>query len=620
MSGHDNSDPAQDLSSSGAALKPDATQEPDLDVNLSDVPNFGEINFDLWLQDGTLVALSPNAAQDANVNGAAPNAAGVTDGYVNQPDHNAFTDQATHTYLLHHSHAQPMSNMLSANADPVDGQQILTAPPAQSFDAKPVSNTLLANVNQINDQVIHTMSLDPALNAQPMSNTLQVNSNQGNQSPIDFGFDNDLGITDNDEHVWAKPYPAFDLLSSQYQSSPPYQPTDPDLRVGEYPAPPAQHEWPNLERKLFQQGGLTVAGADAIFPDTKFQVFAAENDLFQVHPQYGAPFQGTASSPVPSGAAPTGLETLAPEPASVPGATALTEPHSDAQSNAVSSVKDETKTKKPAPKKKTTSKAKQEAVKVTIHSSQLLISSMDDAKKVAIKRNPLEIVADDRDNVAAHPEVWVPKIAKALDGNYRKQAEDNERVTEKGRREFERWQKEHENKAWAILRLHDDIPRFAQACAYIFYKKVIEAHTIGLEDVNKTISNGGADLKLKCSERINAAIKAIEEYSIVKYDFLKQDRLEALAASPIGFVSRKVENMWVNYKKKVGTGPVKSEVDEKGSVVAPKAKSQGKRKRKSISPPPSDNESEKDYGDDDDESDAEFTRPTKRTRAGSKGE
>jgi hypothetical protein len=147
----------------------------------------------------------------------------------------------------------------------------------------------------------------------------------------------------------------------------------------------------------------------------------------------------------------------------------------------------------------------------------------------------------------------------------------------------------------------------------IFYKKVLEAHELGLEDVGKTISNGGAEITIKCSERINAAITAIEDYAIVKYDLLRQDRLEGLLASPSGFYSRKVENMCVNYKKKKNAEQVRTETNGKVSRAAPKVKTQGKRKRKTPSPPTSEDESEEDdveMG----EGDEEFVQPTKRSK------
>jgi hypothetical protein len=77
--------------------------------------------------------------------------------------------------------------------------------------------------------------------------------------------------------------------------------------------------------------------------------------------------------------------------------------------------------------------------------------------------------------------------------------------------------------------------------------------------VGKTISNPGPNINLKCSERLNDAIAVLKKFPIVRYDFLRQDRLDGLAANPLGFVNRKVENMWVNYKKKANTGPVKVE-------------------------------------------------------------
>ena len=51
----------------------------------------------------------------------------------------------------------------------------------------------------------------------------------------------------------------------------------------------------------------------------------------------------------------------------------------------------------------------------------------------------------------------------------------------------------------------------------------------------------------------------LKKFPIVRYDFIRLDRLDGLAANPLGFVNRKIENMWVNYKKKHNTGPVKEE-------------------------------------------------------------
>lgn len=466
--------------------------------------------------------------------------------------------------------------------------------------AEPMSNSPLVNANQAVDQPFHTTPPAQDIDAQPMSNTLLAQPNAGGFSPIDFGFDinnnGNLDLVDNtasaDQYSWPKPYP---LCASQYPSTPTPMPTF-TAPQGHYLVPVRTTEWPNLERTLFQQFDQAMTGADAINPNSPA-------DLSHL-------------------AAPSALRKLAPKPALDFGATTLVAHDSTDGVKPVPSpivpMKKETKTQQPAPKKKskkpTTSKAKQTAVKEPIDNSELLVSSLDEAKTIAITRIPLEVVDDDRDDVAAHPKVWVLKIANALDVDFRTQAEEHDRLTEEGRAEFARWQKEHENKTWAILSDKKNIAAFAQSCAWILYDKALEIHELGVEDVGKTIANGGADLKSKCSDRINAAITAIEEYSIVKYDFLRQDRLDALLASPAGFVARKVENCYVNYKKKKTVGPVKTGNEEKVSRTAPKAKSQGKRKRNNEpSPPTSDDESEEE-DEIEGQSDEEFLQPTKRTK------
>ncbi|GAB7326230.1 hypothetical protein MBLNU13_g10220t1 [Cladosporium sp. NU13] len=472
------------------------------------------------------------------------------------------------------------------------------SPSAYTFGPEPMSNMPLASADQTVDRPFHTTPPAQVIDAQPMSNTLLANPNAGGFSPIDFGLDvnnNNLGLINNtapaDQHIWPKPYPLSSPLSLQYPSSPPTPMPTILAPPGRYPVPVQKTEWPTLERKLFQQGDQAMAGAGAIEP-------SSPDDFSHL-------------------AAPPALRKLAPKPALDVGATTPMIHDVKAVPPPVVPVKKETKTQQPAPKtkpkKSTTSKARQTAIKEPIDNSELLVSSLDEAKTIAIKRIPLEVFDDDHDDVAAHPKVWVLKIARALDVEFRAQAEEDDRLTAEGRSEFTRWQKEHENKTWAILSDQKDIAAFAQSCAWILYDKALEIHQLGVEDVGKTIANGGADLKSKCSDRINAAITAMEEYSIVKYDFLRQDRLEALLANPYGFTLRKTENCWVNYKKKRTVGPVKTENEEKASRAAPKAKARGKRKREP-SPPTSDDESEG-YDVEMGENDEEFVQPTQAHQA-----
>jgi hypothetical protein len=278
-------------------------------------------------------------------------------------------------------------------------------------------------------------------------------------------------------------------------------------------------------------------------------------------------------------------------------------------------VKLETKAKQTARRKRpTTSKAKVPAARRSLYNSQLPVLSLEYAKKaVAIKRFELKVVDDDWEVVATQKADFVGNIVKALEVGYRPLAEEDDRLTAEGRAEFTRWQTEHENKAWTVLDDEEvkDPQEFAQACAVILFHRILEAHKSRfLADPGKSVANGSVDITTKCSARLNAAIAAIGEYSIVKYDFLRQERLEGLIASPKGFWARKQENCFVNYKKKETSGPVKLEADKVDSAAAPKANGKGKRKRKEPSPPPS--------GDEDDEvdgaSDDEFEQRTKRTK------
>jgi len=219
----------------------------------------------------------------------------------------------------------------------------------------------------------------------------------------------------------------------------------------------------------------------------------------------------------------------------------------------------------------------QPAVKFPIHNNTLLVGSVAEAKDTANTRIKLYVSDDDSRAVASRAGFWIPRIAQTFDSGFLPQPDDGTRLTAEGQAEWTRWQTEHENKVWSILASHLDAPKLAQSCACIFYTLVLEAHEggKGLPYVGKTIANPGPNIHLKCSDRINAAISVLEKFPIVRYDFLKQDRLDGLAANPEGFVNRKIDNMWVNYKKKHNTGPVKEEPVKTEAGTAKKRKASG---------------------------------------------
>lgn len=247
--------------------------------------------------------------------------------------------------------------------------------------AEPMSNSPLVNADQADDQPFHTTPPAQDIDVQPMSNTLLAQPNAGGFSPIDFGFDvnnnGNLNLINNtastDQHGWPKPYPLHESLSSHCPSTPTPMPTF-TAPQGHYPVPVQTTEWPDLERTLFHHGNQAMAGAGAIRTSSP-----ADLSNLDVPP---APRK------------------LAPKPALGAEATA-----SMTQDSTVAPVKKETQTQQPAPKTKpkkpTTSKAKQTAVKQPIDNSELLVSTLDDAKATAIERIQLKVVNDDRDDVAS---------------------------------------------------------------------------------------------------------------------------------------------------------------------------------------------------------------------------
>jgi hypothetical protein len=469
---------------------------------------------------------------------------------------------------------------------------MFASPPAQTFGVEPMSNTPLVSADRTT-----------ALPAQAFYGPTVSNLDPFNQGVSPYHV---MGL--NKGPTWN---PTGADLPQQYL---------PTMIQSGYPVPRQQQQWSGMEHTQFQQAGQALAGADTVVTHSHFQPNTAGNQFFAPQPQSGSPI---ASHGFSHPAAAPARRTLAPKPASDSRATAAIIQYSNddakpmpplaAPENKETKVKQTVRRNRP-----TTSKAKKPTTRMPLYNSQLPVLSLEDAKKaVAIKRFELEVVDDDWKDVTAQKADFVGEIVKALEVGYRPQAEEHDRLTAEGRAEFTRWQKEHENKSWTVLDDEEvkDAAEFAQACAVIFFHMTLEAHQSKfLADPGKTVSNGSVDVTMKCSARLNAAIAAIGEYPIVKYDFLRQERLVALIASPRGFYSRKVENMGVNYKKKKGVGPVRIEIDTKDSAIASKVKSQGKRKRKEPSPPPSDEEDEEDDDEAGNQSDDEFVQPVKRTK------
>jgi hypothetical protein len=320
-----------------------------------------------------------------------------------------------------------------------------------------------------------------------------------------------------------------------------------DYGSSQYPPPPGpRHSLPyDFSWDEITQRQSRVAGGNR---HGQFVTNCGTGTVLEAIPEFDARSSGLASSPLkqPSSADKLGFAVGMATPSPSPTLQAATvRKQTTARRHTVATGRN------------------QPAAKFPIYQGHLLVNSLADAKGMANTRITLEVMGDDdRDLVVSHPEYWVPLIANAFDSDFLVEPNDGTKLTAEGQAEWTRWQREHDNKVWGILNAREgDAPRFVQSCAYIFYDLVLEAHEQGngLPHVGKTIANPGPNIHLKCSERINNAISVLAKFPIVRYDFLRQDRLDGLAANPLGFVNRKVENMWVNYRKKHNTGPVKEE-------------------------------------------------------------
>jgi hypothetical protein len=342
--------------------------------------------------------------------------------------------------------------------------------------------------------------------------------------------------------------------------------TQPDYGASQYPLPPGpQHslpsdfDWDDIVRRRSHVAAGNRPG--------HFSTNCGTGTVLEAIPEFDDRFPGFAFPPLK-------------QPSSVDQLPATPSPSPTLQAASVS--------KQPTGRRHTVATGRNRpAVHFPIYQPHLLVNGLADAKGMANTRITLDVMGhDDRDLVVSHPEYWVPLIANAFDSDFLGEPDEGTRLTPEGQAEWTRWQREHDNKVWSILNAREgDAPRFVQSCAYIFYDLVLDAHEEGkgLPHVGKTIANPGPNIYLKCSERIHSAIHVLAKYPIVRYDFLRQDRLDGLAANPLGFVNRKIENMWVNYKKKHNTGPVKEEPVKTEPTVAdgtdvPKGNVRGKKR------------------------------------------
>jgi hypothetical protein len=513
---------------------------------------------------------------------------------------------------------------------------------ATAYDTgSPINFNMDSYPNLKFDDVAISVADDQARPAEPVASTIQ-------QTPATHAGVNDHSVspsyppTQPSAFAIPGPHPTFPatIAAGQYPSLPGLQP---DGVLGAR----------NLDH-LRQQQAFQLAGATANHPlgsaqplptgngnlDPRLRGGASDVETIGDHTSLSGHVNASeeAGRVMPTGVMPTAtpgaLRLIAPKPQarskvanaaaqSTNTGTAAATPPVLPVKNRVTKAKKEPEEGKNNATKTSTNKAKQEVVRTQIHTDTLLVPTLADAQRVTVKQTVLNIADDDHEEVAANYQTWITRITKPFDADFRAEPENVEKFTEEGKTRFTDWQKDHLNKVTVILAEHEAAPndsaaQYAQGCAWILFQKILDAHTKGMMGhVPSTIVTGGDDKTMKCSTRIETAIQALEQYPIVRYDLLKRERLEAILASPLGFFRRKVENMFVNYKKKGDSGDVRVKKEDSNETPVASDKPTATKKRKA-SPLASSKTDEVSNAGDNSLSNDEVARPVKRTKAGSK--
>jgi hypothetical protein len=453
------------------------------------------------------------------------------------------------------------------------------------------------------------------------------------------------------DHIVTPSYPPTEPTAFAIAGSYPALPAT--ITAGQYPSLP-EHQ-PNQvlgsknlnlmrQQQAFKLAGVavndTLGGAQPLptgngVLDPRLNGGPSDAQNIGDHTSFGGHVNASeeAGPVMPTGVMPTAtpgtLRLLAPKPQSGPKvANAATQSTINGTTPAARSIlpvkKRATQARKEAVEaKKSVSKAKQEVPRTPVHTDTLLVPTLTDAQRVIVKHTVLKIVNDDHAEVAANYQTWIPRITKPFDADFRAEPENIEKFTAEGKTRFADWQSDHLNKVTVILAEHEAAPndsaaQYAQGCAWILFQKILDTHTKGMmEHVPSTIVTGGENTTMKCSARIEVAIKALEEYPIVRYDFLKRERLAAIVASPQGFYRKKVDNLFVNYKKRGDVGEVRVKNQDANETQAASDKPTATKKRKNSPLASSDTDEVPNAGDNSLSGD-EVARPAKRTKAGSK--
>ncbi|KAK3678157.1 hypothetical protein LTR78_002253 [Recurvomyces mirabilis] len=204
-----------------------------------------------------------------------------------------------------------------------------------------------------------------------------------------------------------------------------------------------------------------------------------------------------------------------------------------------------------------------------------IFNSITEAKVKQFDRAPLKRNLAGTDDVHQYvndnrmQKNLVKNFVAALGGGYLKTPVGGEQFP-KGERiaEWKRYQTIHYDVVQAALAKSTGAEQ-AQKCAWLFVDALLEAHQHG---IRKT-KNSGTESSLIFSVRANLCIQVLTEIPMLRENCLKGVDIHAIVSSPEGAKKLKIQNLWVNYGKKMGkaTGGGKSGGKRSRSKRAKKA-------------------------------------------------
>ncbi|KAK4574797.1 hypothetical protein LTR86_001639 [Recurvomyces mirabilis] len=183
-----------------------------------------------------------------------------------------------------------------------------------------------------------------------------------------------------------------------------------------------------------------------------------------------------------------------------------------------------------------------------------IFNSITEAKVKQFDRVPLkrDLAGMDDVNQYANDNRMQKNLVKnfvaALRGDYLKTPVGGEQFTQGERiAEWKRYQTIHNDVVQAALAKSSGAEQ-AQRCAWLFVDALLEAHQVG---IRKT-KNSGTDTSLIFSVRANLCIQVLTEIPMLRENCLKGVDIHAVVSSPEGAKKLKIQNLWVNYGKKMG--------------------------------------------------------------------